>query len=132
MTLLPGTLIVAKQIDVSGALYQRRAAEALPLLIRQAEAGGVPINHEKLSRELGMPNPRNLNYVLGSIGVSLARLGETWKQPIPALQSLVTNKSTGLPGDGFVEFLSDPVAFRRATRPQQVSIIRKLAARRRS
>jgi len=48
-------------------LYQERARAALPLLVRQAQAG-APIFYSDLADELGMPNPRNLNYVLGSIG----------------------------------------------------------------
>ena len=33
------TVAIAKLIDQGGALYQRRAFSALPLLVRQAEAG---------------------------------------------------------------------------------------------
>ena len=51
-------------------LYQERARAALPLLVRQAEAA-TPIFYSSLARELGMPNPRNLNYVLGCIGQTL-------------------------------------------------------------
>ncbi len=47
-----------------------------------------------------MPNPRNLNYVLGSIGQSLERLSKAWKTKVPPIQCLVVNKSTGLPPFG--------------------------------
>ena len=87
--------ITTKPIDQEGVLYQRRAFSALPLLVRQAEAGQT-IHYEHLTRELGMPNPRNLNYVLGSIGTSLRNLGQLWGQEIPAVQALVTNKASGL------------------------------------
>lgn len=79
--------------------YQVRARAALPLLVRQAEAGAL-IFYSDLAEELGMPNPRNLNYVLGSIGQSLAMLSRAWKSEVPPIQCLVVNKSTGLPGEG--------------------------------
>ena len=113
--------ITTKPIDQEGVLYQCRAFSALPLLVRQAEAGRT-IHYEQLARELGMPNPRNLNYVLGSIGTSLQNLGQLWGQEIPPIQALVTNKSTGLPGRGFTEFLPDPGAFRRATSARRLVI----------
>lgn len=84
--------------------YQVRARAALPLLVRQAEAG-APVFYSDLAEELGMPNPRNLNYVLGSIGQSLERLSKAWKSKVPPIQCLVVNKSTGLPGEGIGWFL---------------------------
>ncbi|MCE0915643.1 hypothetical protein [Pseudomonas sp. NMI760_13] len=84
--------------------YQIRARAALPILVRQAEAG-VPISYSDLAEELGMPNPRNLNYVLGSIGQSLEGLSKIWKVKVPPLQCLVINKNTGLPGEGIGWFL---------------------------
>jgi hypothetical protein len=84
--------------------YQVRARAALPLLVRQAEAG-APVFYSDLAEELGMPNPRNLNYVLGSIGQSLERLSKAWKSKVPPIQCLVVNKSTGLPGEGIGLFL---------------------------
>jgi hypothetical protein len=85
-------------------LYQERAREALPLLVRQAHAG-TPIYYSDLAEELGMSNPRNLNYVLGSIGQSIELLSEEWREKIPPIQCLVINKSTGLPGEGIGWFL---------------------------
>ncbi|WP_227107773.1 hypothetical protein [Chromobacterium rhizoryzae] len=85
-------------------VYQVRARAALPLLVRQAEAG-APISYSALAEELGVPNPRNLNYVLGSIGQSLERLSKAWKTRVPPIQCLVVNKSTGLPGEGIGWFL---------------------------
>lgn len=85
-------------------LYQQRARAAFPLLIRQAQAG-VPIFYSDLAEELGMPNARNLNYVLGSVGQSLELLSKKWKTKIPPVQCLVVNKSTGLPGEGIGWFL---------------------------
>ena len=84
--------------------YQVRARAALPLLVRQAEAG-APVFYSDLAEELGMPNPRNLNYVLASIGQSLERLSKVWKSKVPPIQCLVVNKNTGLPGEGIGWFL---------------------------
>lgn len=85
-------------------LYQQRARVALPLLVRQAQAG-VTISYSNLAEELGMPNPHNLNYVLGSIGRSLEILSEEWKEKVPPIQCLVVNKNTDLPGNGIGWFL---------------------------
>lgn len=84
--------------------YQVLARAALPLLVRQAKAG-VPLFYSDLAEELGMPNPRNLNYVLGSIGRSLELLSKTWNEEVPPIQCLVVSKSTGLPGEGIGWFL---------------------------
>ena len=84
--------------------YQVRARAALPLLVRQAEAG-APVFYSDLAQELGMPSPRNLNYVLGSIGQSLELLSKVWKVKVPPIQCLVVNKGTGLPGEGIGWFL---------------------------
>ena len=85
-------------------LYQERARAALPLLVRQAKAG-EPITYKRLARELGMPNPRNLNYPLGSIGESLKNLAEEWKEKIPQIQTLVVYKHSLVPGPGISSFL---------------------------
>lgn len=85
-------------------LYQERARRALPLLVRQAQSGRA-ITYKALAEELGMPNPRNVNYVLGSIGQTLALISAEWEVPVPRIQSLVVNKSTGLPGEGISEFM---------------------------
>ena len=89
-------------------LYQQRARLALPILVRQA-AAQKPIFYEALANELGMPNPRNLNWVLGSVGVTLQELGRRvgWNRDIPHIQSLVINQRDRLPGSGFEGFLAD-------------------------
>lgn len=91
-------------------LYQERARAALPLLVRQAQAG-APIHYSDLAEELGMPNPRNLNYVLGSIGQSMELLSKSWKEKVPPIQCLVINKATGLPGEGVGWFLIKKESF---------------------
>jgi hypothetical protein len=87
-------------------LYQVRARQALPILVRQA-LSRKPIFYEALAAELGMPNPRNLNYVLGSIGTTLNELASDpeWGE-IPHIQSLVINQQRRLPGEGFEGFLA--------------------------
>lgn len=101
----------ASQCDnmFGGKLYQVRARSALPLLVRQAESG-KPIFYEALATELGISNPRNLNYVLGSIGTTLNELSRKrgWGK-IPQIQSLVINQNRRLPGHGFDGFLAERV-----------------------
>jgi hypothetical protein len=121
------TAIVAKPIDAAGELYQRRALLALPVLVRQAWAGRS-IYYGEIARELGMPNPRNMNYVLGSVGTSLQILSAKWNERIPPLQVLAINVSAGLPGEGFAEFTSDPDAFKRAPLYQRRRTIDALTA----
>lgn len=89
-------------------LYQQRARQALPILVRQAYSR-KPIFYENLAAELGMPNPRNLNWVLGSVGVSLNELAarRSWKGEIPHIQSLVINQRDEIPGSGFEGFLAN-------------------------
>lgn len=85
-------------------LWQIRAREALPLLIRQARSAQT-IFYSDLAAELKMSNPRNLNKVLGCIGAALLGLAKQWKTEIPLIQFLVVNKATGLPGSGIGEFV---------------------------
>lgn len=92
--------------------YQIRARMALPLLVRQAEAC-TPILYSDLAEELGMSNPRNLNYVLGSIGQSLELLSKAWEDKVPSIQCLVVNKNTRLPGEGIGWFLVKKESFAR-------------------
>ncbi|MCX5675657.1 MAG: hypothetical protein NTX87_11685 [Planctomycetota bacterium] len=103
-------------------LYQQRARAALPVLVRQAEAG-VPIFYSALAQELGMPNPRNLNYVLGSIGSTLEDLSKAWEEAIPPIQCLVVNKQTGLPGEGIWWFLVKEQDFAALDRRRQRAIV---------
>lgn len=96
------TALVATELH-GNQLYHERARAALPILVRQAKAG-VPITYERLAKELGMSNARNLNYPLGSIGNSLRELSRCWARDIPPIQCLVVNKNTGLPGPGIGAF----------------------------
>ena len=80
-------------------LYQQRARQALPLLVRFAYCHR-PVTYKELAKQLEIPNARNLNYVLGSIGVTLAELSRKWNERIPRIALLVYNQATGMPGDG--------------------------------
>ncbi|QGW66689.1 hypothetical protein GOY17_18415 [Lysobacter soli] len=91
-------------------LYQERARAALPILVRQAEAA-TPISYSSLAAELGMPNPRNLNYVLGCVGQTMEYLQIKKGTPIPPIQCLVVNKATGLPGEGIGWFVVKKESF---------------------
>lgn len=97
------TAVISQNIH-GDKLYQARARAALPLLVRQAMAE-KPIFYQHLADELGMPNPRNLNFVLGSVGQSLIELGREWAEEIPPIQCLVVNQSDELPGEGFGWFM---------------------------
>ena len=103
------TADLAKEI-LGEKLYQKRARQALPILVRQAEAK-APIKYEDLAAELQMPNPRNLNYPLGNVGAILGAISKEWGTTVPHLQSLVINKNTGLPGPGFDFFLAEEHGF---------------------
>jgi len=85
-------------------LYQERARVVLPILVRQAEAKH-PVFYEALAQEVGMPNPRNLNYPLGCIGRTLNNVGKEWGSDVPPIEALVVNQETRLPGPGFDGFL---------------------------
>lgn len=103
-------------------LYQVRARAALPILVRQATAGQTMLYGE-LARELDMPNPRNLNYVLGAIGNTMLQLGQEWGIRVPPIQALVVNVASGLPGEGISWFAPDAAAFANASRRQRRIII---------
>ncbi|RZM13892.1 MAG: hypothetical protein EOO88_44425 [Pedobacter sp.] len=86
-------------------LYQQRARLTLPYLVRQAKAG-KPIYYSVLAEELGMPNARNLNYPLGTIGNALSTLSKQLAASIPPIQCVVVNKTTNLPGEGIGWFIT--------------------------
>jgi hypothetical protein len=85
-------------------LYQQRARMAFPILVRQAEAK-VPVTYEGLAEELAMPNPRNLNFVLGSVGRTIQDIAKQSGQKIPPLTALVVQKNSGMPGTGLAPFM---------------------------
>lgn len=103
-------------------LFQQRARAALPLLVRQARAG-TPITYGDLAAELGMPNARNLNHVLGSIGKSLELLSKAWKEKVPPIQCLVVNGATGLPGEGIGWFLVKKEDYKSLPRRKKRAIV---------
>jgi len=94
----------------------------LPILVRQAEAGNS-IFYSDLAEELGMPNPRNLNFVLGSIGQTMENLSKHWRQKVPPIQCLVLNKNTHLPGEGIGWFLVKKEDFSSLTTVRKRAIV---------
>jgi hypothetical protein len=100
-----GSSSIAASALSGSDLYIERAREAFPLLVRQARAEET-VAYSDLADEMNMPNPRNLNYVLGSIGKAIKELAVEWGEEIPPLQCLVVNKSTGLPGEGVEWFIT--------------------------
>jgi hypothetical protein len=103
-------------------LYIERAREAFPILVRQALAE-QKIAYSDLAEEMGMRNPRNLNYVLGAIGKAIKELSTEWDQEIPPLQCLVVNKHTGMPGEGVAWFISDLKDFKDRTPEERKQIL---------
>ena len=103
-------------------LYQQRARTALPILVRQAKAGRK-IYYADLAQEIGIPNPRNLNYPLGSIGRALNELSEAWGEDIPQIQCIVVNQSTELPGEGIGWFISDTNKFKKLNLKQKKALV---------
>jgi hypothetical protein len=104
-------------------LYHERARRALPLLVRQAEAGQT-LCYSDLADEMEMPNARNLNFVLGSVGETLEQLSKEWPQRIPPIQCLVVNKTTKLPGNGIGWFLVDKVSYAKLALAQKRQVVK--------
>ena len=96
-------------------------------MVRQAKAQR-PLSYSSLAEEVGIPNPRNLNYVLGAIGNALIELGEEFDEQIPPIQCLIVNKATGIPGEGISSFLDNNNSFRNGTNRQKKAIVDKVLA----
>ena len=88
----------------------------LPILVRQARAS-QEITYGHLGAELEIHH-RALRRSLGAIGKTLIRLAKEWEEEIPQIQSLVVNKNTGLPGEGFSWFMSEGDVYARSN-PRQ-------------
>lgn len=98
--------------------YQLRAQRAIPILVRQALAGQY-VFYQTLADEMGMSNPRTLNYPLGSVGQTLMDLGKRWQEEIPPLQCLVVNQLDQTPGQGFGWFMPNPDEWKRLSPMQR-------------
>lgn len=102
-------------------LYLQRARLALPYLVRQAKAGKT-IYYSDLAEEIGISNPRNLNYPLGAIGNGLIILGKKLKLEIPPIQCIVINKNTDLPGEGIGWFISE-IEFKNLSKSKKSELV---------
>jgi hypothetical protein len=100
-------------------LYLKRARITLPYLVRQAKAGKT-IYYSDLALEINIPNPRNLNFILGAIGNALIKLDSS----IPMIQCLVINKQTNFPGDGIDGFI-DKKNFSKLNRTQKTETLNR-------
>lgn len=105
-------------------LYQQRAREVLPILVRQAKAA-QKIYYSDLASEIGMSNPRTLNYPLGSIGNALKSLSKEMNLQIPQIQCIVVNKGSELPGEGIGWFI-DKSDFSKLNRKQRREIVNRV------
>jgi hypothetical protein len=104
-------------------LYHERARSALPLLVRQASQSAT-LYYSDLAAELGMPNERNLNYVLGYVGDAVESLSKDWKENIPPIQCLVINKRDRMPGEGIGWFITKKEDFRKLPRKEQRRLVK--------
>lgn len=104
-------------------LYLERARITLPYLVRQAKAGQT-IYYSNLAEEIGIPNPRNLNYPLGAIGNGLITLSKKLKLEIPPIQCLVINKNTDLPGEGIGWFISE-IEFKKLSKSKKQELVNR-------
>ncbi len=105
-------------------LYLQRAKVAFPILVRQARAE-KPIYYSDLAKEIGMPNARNLNYVLGAVGNSIKELAKKSDKKIPLINFLVINKSDEIPGSGVEEFIEQK-DFESLNKSQKRKVIDKI------
>jgi hypothetical protein len=101
--------------------YQKRARQALPLLVAQAKAKNT-ITYGQLANQLDMPNPRNLNMVLGAVGSELKALGQEWGEHIPPLTCLVINKQDRTPRRG-IGFHMPPEEFEKLSSARQEEML---------
>jgi hypothetical protein len=120
----PDTGAAYKGFGDESRKYQRLARQALPLLVAQAKAR-TTITYGQLALELEMRNPRNLNAVLGAIGVELKELGQEWNEKIPPINCLVLNKKKKTPQRG-IEFYMSPKEFQTLSRPRQQEVLYEL------
>jgi hypothetical protein len=111
-------------------LYQRRAREAFPILVRQAKAE-EPISYEDLASELGMPNVRNLNHILGVVGYTVQALGDAWGTTLPPLHALVVQKQKDrrVPGSGIGEYFAEFPNYEQLPLREKRALIRQAHAR---
>jgi hypothetical protein len=108
-------------------LYVQRAKLVLPILVRQAKAGET-IFYSDLAKEVGMPNPRNLNFVLGAIGNAIITLEKRLQiGKIPLINCIVINQTNHLPGDG-INFFISKVNFEKLTKNQKKEALNRLLA----
>ena len=84
------------------------AMKILPILVRQAQSQ-KPLTYGAIAAEVGMSHHRPVQRAAGHIGFALDEIAgiRGWRRrPPPALQSLIINKDTGLPGHGVNGFMS--------------------------
>lgn len=116
-------------LDIHGnKLYHEVARQTLPILVRQAKAGKT-IYYADLAQEINLPNPRNLNYPLGSIGTTLIELSKIWGEEIPQIQCIVISKSSELPGEGIDGFITDKNKFKKLNKKQKKSLVDGILAK---
>lgn len=83
------------------ATNQEWALKMIPVLVRWAQGTwDMPHYYSDLSAAVGHKTDQ-IGHVLGTIQDIFNELGEQYKKEIPTLSSLVSNKSSNLPSEGF-------------------------------
>lgn len=85
----------------------KRALAALPILVRQVLfTNDKTITYKQLGEEIDAHHRGGVVPALFCIEKLLVKLGEHWEEEIPAIQGIVVNQKTRLPGKS-VKFLRD-------------------------
>lgn len=85
--------------------YQVKAREAFPYLVELAKSHTTR-TYSDLARKILLRNPRNCDYVLGSVAEALALYRATIAPDVPHLTAVIVGTNSRLPGAGFM-----PVVF---------------------
>lgn len=100
------------------------AMKMLPILVRQA-GSQRPLTYGAMATEVGMTHHRPVQRAAGHIAYALDEIAgmRGWRRrPPPKLQSLIINKTTGLPGHGVNGFMSHQYQQAR-TKPQRAAAL---------
>lgn len=102
----------------------------LPVLVRQARSQR-PMTYGAVAAEVGMSHHRPVQRAAGYIGYALDEIAglRGWRRrPPPALQSLIINKETGLPGHGVNGFMSHQYQQARTNQQREAALLTAHAA----
>ena len=115
---------------------EKTARLSLPILVWCAK-NGQTITYGQLNREIVRRGwghsvfAAQYGYPAGAIGSALLETADEWDEPIPPLNALIVNQTTGIPGKGVDYYLSKFVApdkrRRKLTFPDRVALSEEVA-----